>query len=41
MGMREEALKELARRELARREQARSGKPEIVEEMHPDVSFAR
>jgi hypothetical protein len=40
MGMREEALKELARRELARREQARSGKPEIVEEMHPDVSFA-
>jgi hypothetical protein len=39
MGMREEALKELARRELARREQARSGKPEIVEEMHEGISF--
>lgn len=39
MGMREEAMRELARRELARREQAKSSTPEVIEEMHPEVSW--
>lgn len=40
MGMREEAMKELARRELARRQEATNGTPQIVEEMHPEISTA-
>lgn len=38
--MRQAAMKELARRELARRQEARTGTPNIIEEMHPDISSA-
>jgi hypothetical protein len=39
MGMYEQLLAEKARREKARRQQARTGTPNIIEEMHPDVSW--